>query len=82
MPVTKIYATNDGIATVEGIRETARLLPPHTKWVEISGGNHAQFGWYGSQFGDRDATISREDQQARTVRAILDALEEASRTNH
>ncbi len=35
--------------------------------VEIQGGNHAQFGNYGPQKGDAPATISAEEQQARTV---------------
>jgi pimeloyl-ACP methyl ester carboxylesterase len=73
-PVTKIYATNDGVATVEGIRSTASLLPANTRWVEIQGGNHAQFGWYGRQFGDGTATVSREEQQAQTLQAILDSM--------
>lgn len=38
--------------------------------VEIEGGNHAQFGNYGPQKGDAPATISTEEQQAQTVKAI------------
>ena len=38
--------------------------------VEIEGGNHAQFGNYGTQKGDLPATISAEEQQAQTVEAI------------
>ena len=38
--------------------------------VEIEGGNHAQFGNYGPQKGDRTATISAQEQQAQTVTAI------------
>ena len=38
--------------------------------VEIEGGNHAQFGNYGSQKGDLPATISAEEQQKQTVAAI------------
>lgn len=39
--------------------------------LEITGGNHAYFGNYGEQEGDGTASISREDQQAQTVAAIL-----------
>ena len=46
--------------------------------VEIEGGNHAQFGNYGPQKGDLPATISAEEQQARTVAAIEEFLEEAA----
>jgi hypothetical protein len=43
--------------------------------VEISGGNHAFFGWYGNQTGDNAATISRELQQNQTVTASVQLLE-------
>ena len=33
----------------------------------LEGGNHAQFGNYGKQSGDADATISREEQQQTTA---------------
>lgn len=38
--------------------------------VEIEGGNHAQFGNYGKQKGDVDATISADEQQTQAVNAI------------
>lgn len=38
--------------------------------IEIVGGNHAQFGNYGKQKGDHDATISSQMQQKITVKAI------------
>lgn len=42
--------------------------------VVIDGGNHAQFGNYGKQKGDTDATISREEQQNIAVEAIKEFL--------
>lgn len=38
--------------------------------VKIEGGNHAQFGNYGKQKGDKDATISADEQQTQAVNAI------------
>ena len=38
--------------------------------VKIEGGNHAQFGNYGKQSGDPDATISADEQQDEAVDAI------------
>lgn len=38
--------------------------------IVIEGGNHAQFGNYGAQKGDAQATISAAEQQAATVDAI------------
>jgi hypothetical protein len=43
--------------------------------VKIEGGNHAQFGNYGKQKGDPDATISAQEQQAFTVEAIVNFIE-------
>lgn len=43
--------------------------------VKIEGGNHAQFGNYGKQKGDPDATISAEKQQTITVNAIVEFIE-------
>ena len=77
IPVTKVYASNDGIAPPERVLANKRLLPAHTKWVEIVGGNHSQFGWYGRQLFDGKATISREVQQGLTRSALLEVLSAA-----
>lgn len=47
--------------------------------VIIEGGNHAQFGNYGDQKGDPDATISREKQQDIAVAAIVDFIQEKNK---
>ena len=44
--------------------------------VVIEGGNHAQFGNYGKQKGDPDATISSEEQQNIAVVAVHEFLEQ------
>jgi predicted esterase len=72
--VASIYGTRDGLATGEEIAASRPLLPPDTQWTAIEGGNHAQFGWYGPQSGDNEATISREEQQAQIVAATLQLL--------
>jgi len=74
-PMTKVFASNDGVATVEMIEATRKFLPPHTRWIEIVGGNHSQFAHYGHQFLDGRPTISRERQQAVTRAALLTALD-------
>lgn len=50
------------------------LLPPDHVYVEIEGGNHAGFGYYGSQNGDTPAEISRETQHQITLLLILNFL--------
>ena len=76
VPVTKVYATNDGIAPVKKIEANRHLLPEKTRWVRIDGGNHAQFGNYATRQGFFDGvpTISREHQQDLTRTALLAAL--------
>ncbi len=72
LPILSIYGTED--MGREGIEARRGLLPPHTEWVVIQGGNHAQFGWYGLQPGDGEALISREEQQAQILQATLNFL--------
>jgi hypothetical protein len=74
LAVASVYGTRDGLATEDKINASRPLLPSGTKWVVIEGGNHAQFGWYGPQAGDNDATIGREEQQAQIVAATLQLL--------
>jgi hypothetical protein len=71
LPFTKVVAANDGIATPEMIDATRDRLPAGTRWIEIEGGNHLQFGHYGHQLFDGTATISRERQQQITREALL-----------
>lgn len=42
--------------------------------INITGGNHAQFGWYGLQKDDGEATISTMDQQNIVVQTIVDFI--------
>lgn len=78
IPVTKVYATKDGVAPFERIQAGKALLPPTTRWVEITGGNHSQFGSYGRQLFDGTATIGRETQQTQTRAVLMQALLEVS----
>jgi dienelactone hydrolase len=73
--VTTIHGTNDGLVSNAQIDDSLKLLPPSTVRVEITGGNHAQFGWYGDQAGDNPATITREQQQTQTLNATLTLFE-------
>ncbi|HNY37523.1 MAG TPA: alpha/beta hydrolase, partial [Petrotogaceae bacterium] len=71
LDVLSIYASNDGLATVQKIDSTKRLLPPQTVYYCIQGGNHTQFGWYLTQDGDGQADISRQQQQDELLSSIL-----------
>ena len=74
--VLSIYGTRDGLASVEEVDASRPLLPSSTRWVALEGGNHAQFGWYGPQPGDLEATISRAEQQDLIIEAMLALLTE------
>lgn len=75
LPVTKLVADRDGLATPERVARNRHLLPPATHWVEIAGGNHSQFGDYGFQPGDGFARVPRQTQWQRLAdetRRLLD----------
>lgn len=67
--VLSLSGSLDGLATPTTIEDNKKYLPapPQTRYVVLEGGNHAQFGSYGKQNRDNDATMSYEEQQRRTV---------------
>jgi hypothetical protein len=76
IPVTKIVGTRDGVAPLARSAANRHLLPAQTRWVEVRGGNHSQFGGYGFQPGDKLSEMSREEQQRHTTDALLCMLTE------
>ncbi|EEG77943.1 alpha/beta hydrolase [Dethiobacter alkaliphilus] len=73
--VMSIYATNDGIINQRRFENTKPYLPKDTSFVSITGGNHSYFGDYGFQRGDREADITREEQQQKIVENVVLFLE-------
>lgn len=73
-PVLSLFAEYDGLTTKQDIEASKERLPVHTMFVEIEGGNHAQFGMYGAQKGDGTATISAIEQQQAMVTHTLQWL--------
>jgi len=71
--VLSIYGTND-MAGMETFDQSRVQLPVDTQFVTIIGGNHAQFGAYGPQAGDRTADITPEEQWAQTTDATVKFL--------
>lgn len=78
LAVADVVATADGVLTWENWEDARTLLPADTRVVRIEGGNHAQFGDYGPQPGDNQATISADEQRAQAAAAALELLERAS----
>lgn len=75
LPVLALYGTNDQVIDSDKVEEYRSNLPANTTEIEIPGGNHAQFGLYGEQDGDGEATISAEEQLELTVQSILEFIE-------
>ncbi|OPZ32298.1 MAG: Alpha/beta hydrolase family protein [Tenericutes bacterium ADurb.BinA155] len=66
-----IYGSEDHVLNQSKYQNCKKNLPASNLEVKIAGGNHGQFGDYGIQQGDGTATISREEQQEETVKAIV-----------
>jgi len=75
--VLSIYGTLDR-SGVDSFEASPANLPSTARFVVIDGGNHAQFGDYGFQPGDNEATISRAEQQKQAVEATVKFLKELS----
>ncbi|WP_052305743.1 alpha/beta hydrolase [Pseudopedobacter saltans] len=74
IPVLKIYGSKDGVADEESLFNNRSKLPKNTIFQKITGGNHAQFGYYGFQLGDNKASITREEQQNQTLNSIVEFI--------
>lgn len=72
--VASVYGELDGLTRISDIEAARPLLPANTAYTLVRGGNHAYFGWYGSQPGDNPAVTTREEQQAETIAATLNVL--------
>ena len=72
MPLTPRFANRKSTAPTTSSVVASR--PPGVRWRTADGGNHSQFGWYGTQLGDGRATIDRAQQQAILLDTVLDVL--------
>lgn len=79
LPVLSVSASRDGLATPAKIAAARLLLPPATTYRPIEGGNHAQFGSYGAQMGDRAAAIPAAEQWRLVVQATADFLAQVAK---
>lgn len=70
-----IYGSNDGCLDKD-VYDNLRLLWPREHLeVVINGGNHSQFGDYGLQKGDNEASVSADEQLTMTLMAIVSCFE-------
>lgn len=73
LTIIQIYGSEDKILNRTQLEKNSANLPSAIV-EEIPGGNHAQFGNYGIQKGDGEATINTAAQQVKTVDIIESTL--------
>lgn len=74
LEVLSVYGDQDRVLNLEKYAQYLPNLPENTVEQVIPGGNHAQFGSYGPQEGDGEATISGKEQLAATVQSLLELI--------
>lgn len=74
--VLSIYGSNDRVINYERFDESKQNMPADFSEICIEGGNHGQFGDYGFQSGDGEATVSKEEQWQLSADAILELVQE------
>lgn len=70
LEVLSIYGSNDGCLNKKAYEKNKTNLPSNYSETVIDGGNHADFGFYGNQKGDKKSTIGKDIQQKYTIEAI------------
>ena len=72
--VHSLAGTRDEVLNRENWEASEAQLPADTQWITLEGGNHAQFGDYGPQLGDGEATITPEEQWEQTLTSVYSLL--------
>lgn len=67
-----IYGANDGVMNRAAYEQNFANLPAGSEEVVLEGGNHGQFGSYGYQAGDGEATITPQEQWDQTAEIIAE----------
>lgn len=76
----KLYADNDGLASVEEVMENKSKLPKNTELILIKGGNHSQFGYLGKLLMDGSPDISLEEQQKQTYTNLIEFIDRVNKS--
>lgn len=72
MKVVSLYGSEDHVISLSGVEKGRSYVSSgcYAEYV-IHGGNHAQFGNYGTQRGDGQASLTAQDQQREAIDVIL-----------
>ena len=66
-----VYGSEDRVLNPERVEEGRAFAPSESYEFVIQGGNHAQFGSYGTQKGDGEASISAEEFRKAAVEFVI-----------
>jgi len=78
LPIYSIFGELDPRANPTAVSERGYLLPVNAVYLEISGGDHHQFGSYLIKPEEDQASIPREDQHQQIIQATLALLAKIS----
>lgn len=73
-PITIIYGSEDGLVPPSAVDASRDQFPATADFIEIAGGNHAQFVWSSPPNNDNEATISRQNQTGQIIAATVQTL--------
>ncbi len=76
LPVVTVFGSEEAIATDPKFEAAKPYLPSDAQYVEIEGGIHAQFGYYGNPKGEVPL-IDHASQLALTIEAMRPLIEKA-----
>ncbi|WP_461226285.1 alpha/beta hydrolase [Lacticaseibacillus suihuaensis] len=71
VPVLSLTASRDGVLDWAAYKKARADLPKATTYRQLAGGNHAGFGAYGKQAGDKAATVSNSAQQRWVAKQLV-----------
>ncbi len=74
LEVISVYGDRDPLATPDEVLGARPQLPEDAEFVLVEGGNHAQFGSYGRQPRDGEASIPASEQRRATAGAVSEFL--------
>lgn len=73
LAVVSVSGTRDGLTTPQDVETSRANLPDAAVFAVLDGVNHAQFGAYGDQSGDLEATVD-DDTARREIAAATSAV--------
>lgn len=76
LEIISVYGNQDGVLDMEKYEKYRKNLPETAVETVIEGGNHAQFGNYGTQSGDGEAAISAEEQIKITADILAEQIDQ------